>query len=69
MVTLRIRKGLNGYPYSICNDNGIFIANYNSLEEIHEYYKVETKSKSVLLKKETTLYPSDTKVSEINTSV
>lgn len=57
MTTLLIRKGLNGFPYSVCNQHGQFIANFNSLDEIHEYYKIEKHEKTVKLKKETSLYP------------
>lgn len=57
MTTIKVRKGLNGYPLSVCKENGRFIANFNSYKEIRSFYKVELKEKAIKLKKETCLEP------------
>lgn len=52
-----IRKGINGYAYSICNSDGLWIGNANSIEEINRKFDYEVKYGKVKLKKETTLLP------------
>ena len=54
---IRIRKGMNGYPYSACTKDGHFIMNAESIEAIRETYDFEIKHKLVKIVKETTLYP------------
>jgi len=56
---LLIRKGLNGFPYSICNAKGRFLSNFNSIEEIREYYRIEVDMGVLRLKKETRLNPEE----------
>lgn len=52
-----IRKGLNGFPYSVCDSDGKFFKNADSIEQIRAFYKEETKMGRVQLKKEITKYP------------
>ena len=40
---IRIRKGINGFPFSICNEKGNWIANINSTKEAYDHYRYETK--------------------------
>lgn len=56
---IRIRKGLNGYPVSACNSKGKFINNFESIEQLKEYYAYEIHHKLVQIKKETGKYPED----------
>lgn len=56
---IRIRKGLNGYPVSACNSKGKFLKNFESIEQLKEYYAYETRHKLVQMKKETGKYPED----------
>lgn len=62
---LRIRKGLNGYPYSVCRGkDGYFLGNFDSLEQIKSYYQKEIRLGSIRFIKETTKYPTDAKEEE-----
>lgn len=56
---IRIRKGINGFPFSICNEKGNWIANINSTKEAYDLYRYETKHGILKIKKETTLYPAN----------
>ena len=40
---IRIRKGINGFPFSICNEKGNWIANIHSTKEAYDLYRYETK--------------------------
>lgn len=54
-----IRKGINGFAFSICNENGNLISNINSTKEAYELYEYEIKHGRLKIKKETTLYPAN----------
>ena len=56
---IRIRKGINGFPFSICNEKGNWIANIHSTKEAYDLYRYETKHGILKIKKETTLYPAN----------
>lgn len=54
---IRIRKGMNGWPFSACSADGYFIMNAESIDQIREHYDFEIKHKIVKIVKETSLYP------------
>lgn len=54
---IKIRKGLSGYPYSICKEDGHFISNANSIAEIEEFWAEDIKKKRVKFIKELDLFP------------
>ena len=54
-----IRKGINGFSFSICNSEGNWIGNANSIEEIRKEYDYELKRGIIKIKKETTILPTD----------
>ena len=56
--TMLIRKGMNGFPYSVCTEDGSFIANAESIEQIREHYAYELKHKHIKLVKELDRYPN-----------
>ena len=62
--TVRIRKGINGFPYSICTDDGRFIANAESIAQIREHYAFEIRHKYIRIVKETAKYPEDATAGE-----
>ena len=57
-----IRKGINGFSFSICNSKGNWIGNANSIEEIRKEYDYEIKRGIIKIKKETTILPTDTQM-------
>lgn len=54
---LKIRKGLNGYPFSVCTEEGNFIGNAESIDEIRSHYKVQIQMRQVKFRKELSLFP------------
>ena len=54
---IRIRKGLNGYPYSACTDEGFYISNADSIEKIRDHWKRGLRAKNVKIVKELDRYP------------
>ena len=54
-----IRKGINGFSFAICNSEGNWIGNANSIEEIRKEYDYEVKHGIIKIKKETTILPTD----------
>lgn len=57
ITTIRIRQGLNGFPFSACTDEGHFIGNADSIDEIREQWKRDIKAKRVQIVKELHLFP------------
>lgn len=49
---IRIRKGINGFKYSACDQEGYFIGNFKTLADIRRYWKIDIKYKNILLIKE-----------------
>lgn len=57
MNLIKIRRGLNGFPYSFCSEAGTFIGNAETIEQIKKIYEYELKHKMLKLVKELNLYP------------
>ena len=57
VTVIKVRKGMNGFPFSACTSDGHFIINADNLDQIKEIYAVEIKSKRVKLQKELDKYP------------
>lgn len=49
---IRIRKGVNGFKYSACDEKGNFIGNFKRLADVRQHWKIEIKYKRVLLIRE-----------------
>lgn len=54
---IRIRKGLDGFPFSCCDCDGYFMRNAESIEEIRDRYKRYLRDKTMEIRKELDLYP------------
>ena len=54
---IRIRKGTHGFLYSACNDQGYWLADAGSIDEIRSRYESERKAGSVRLVRELDRYP------------
>ena len=54
-----IRKGINGFSFAICNSEGNWIGNANSIKEIRKEYDYELKHGVIKIKKEKTILPTD----------
>lgn len=56
---IRIRRGINGYRYSACSNNGSFIANANRLSEIRKHWAWEIRHGFVVLVRELKMSPRE----------
>lgn len=63
-----IRKGINGFSFAICNSEGNWIGNANSIHEIRKEYDYEIKHGIIKIKKETTILPTDAQMCELPTT-
>lgn len=63
-VVIRIRKGLNGWALSACDENGNFLMNFPSEEALKENWSYEIKKKKIKLIKEYELLPAGEKPAE-----
>ena len=63
-VVIRIRKGLNGWALSACDENGNFLMNFPSEEALKENWAYEIKKKKIKLIKEYELLPAGEKPAE-----
>ena len=61
---IRIRKGLNGYPLSACDENGNFLMNFLSEEDMKENWAYELRRKKLKFIKEYGLLPAGEKPTE-----
>lgn len=55
---IRIRRGMNGFPYSACTSDGNFICNADDIKQIRSMYEMEIKMKHVRLVKELDMFPA-----------
>ncbi len=54
---IRIRKGINGFKYSACDEKGNFIGNFKRLADVRHHWKIEIKHKRVILIRELNKFP------------
>lgn len=47
--TIEIRKGIHGFKYSVCNNQGIWIFNISKISDATKRYKQEIKSGEIVL--------------------
>lgn len=55
---IKVRKGINGFKYSACNENGYFISNFNKLADVRRYWNLEIKWGYVILVRELDKLPN-----------
>ena len=46
---IRIRRGINGFKYSACDENGYFIGNFRKLSDVRKHWSVEIRRGQVKL--------------------
>lgn len=49
---IKVRKGLNGFKYSACSENGYFLWNFEKLGDVHKHWLDEIKRGSIVLVRE-----------------
>ena len=61
-IIVRIRKGLNGWPFSECREDGKFVRNAESIEQIKAHYEYEIRHRMVTFVNEPDLYPEGERI-------
>ena len=59
MTIIKVRKGINGFRYAICNSQGNWIGNASKLSGIHKEYEWEIKHGYIKLVRELRIYPEN----------
>lgn len=59
---IRVRKGLNGFKYSACDNQGNFLANFEKLADVRKHWSKEIKWGQVELVRELDQMPDMTKI-------
>lgn len=54
---IKIRRGINGFKYSACNEQGYFLGNFEKLADVRKHWKTEIKWGQVELVRELHLMP------------
>lgn len=57
---IRIRKGLNGFKYSACDENGYFIHNFEKLGDVRKHWQRAIKIGKITLVRELDKMPDMT---------
>lgn len=62
---IRIRRGINGYKYCACSDNGKYIGNLEHLRDARLHWKKEIEWGLIKLIRELDKYPDDMQDEEV----
>lgn len=57
MTIIKVRRGINGFRYSACDNNGYFIGNFKKLSDIRRHWKLEIQWGQVQLIRELDQHP------------
>lgn len=69
MTIIKVRRGINGFRYSACDDNGYFIGNFEKLSEIRKRWDIEIKSGYVKLIRELDKQPDMSKEEAVEKAI
>lgn len=61
---IRVRKGINGFRYSACDNNGNFLGNFSKLSDVRKHWKMEIKRGQIVLVRELDQMPDTSKIDE-----
>lgn len=59
---IRIRRGINGFKYSACDENGQFLGNFEKLSDVRKHWSVEIRRGQVQLIRELDRMPDMSKI-------
>lgn len=57
MTIIKVRRGINGFRYSACDNNGYFIGNFKKLSDVRQHWKLEIQWGQVQLIRELNQQP------------
>lgn len=61
VTIIRVRRGINGFPYAACDNSGYFIGNFSKLGEVRKHWQQEIKWGQVELVRELDKHPDMSK--------
>lgn len=62
ITIIRVRRGINGFRYSACDENGYFIGNFKKLSDVRRHWLREIKWGQVELIRELDQMPDMSKI-------
>lgn len=62
VTIIKVRRGINGFLYSACDENGYFIGNFEKLADVRQHWKLEIKWGQVVLIRELDKQPDMAKI-------
>lgn len=69
ITTIRVRRGLNGFKYSACRENGEFIGNFAKLSDVRRHWSKEIKWGLVVLVRELDKMPDISQLEECKKTI
>lgn len=64
ITVIKVRRGLNGYKYAACRDNGGFIRNFEKLADVRRHWSKKNKMGVVALVRELDKMPDMSQIEE-----
>lgn len=59
---IKIRRGINGFRYSACDEQGYFIGNFEKLADVRRHWLREIRRKQIILIRELDHIPDMSKI-------
>lgn len=59
---IKVRRGINGFKYSACDEHGYFIGNFEKLADVRKHWRLEIKWGQVILVRELNQMPDMSKI-------
>ena len=66
---IKVRRGINGFKYSACDEHGYFIGNFRKLADVRKRWKNEIRWGQVHLVRELDKMPDMSKIEATKTAI
>lgn len=66
---IKVRRGINGFRYSACDENGYFIGNFRKLSDVRKNWSVEIRRGQVQLIRELDQMPDMSQIEETQRNI
>ena len=66
---IKVRRGINGFKYSACDENGYFIGNFRKLSDVRKIWSVEIRRGQVQLIRELDQMPDMSQIEETQRNI
>lgn len=64
ITIIRVKRGINGFKYSACRENGEFIGNFEKLADVRRHWLKEIKWGTIVLVRELDKMPDMSQIEE-----